>query len=138
LSPPELIRDAITHAVTDSGREVPPEHASPGVTNLLTIYELLSGRAHEAVQAAFVGRRYAELKGAVADVVVSTLKPIRRRFVELLADPERLDAILDGGAERAHLMAAPTLERVKQLMGLVESGDTNLVSSTLNSVPSTT
>src|SRR3989441_4113196 len=47
VDPPDVIRHAITHAVTDSGREVRREQASPGVTNLLTIYELLSGRSRE-------------------------------------------------------------------------------------------
>lgn len=120
VDPPDVIRHAITHAVTDSGREVRPEHASPGVTNLLGIYELLSGRGREEVQAAFVGKGYMVLKRAVADLVVTTLEPIRQRYLDLSAQPEALDAMLAEGAERARLLAAPTLDRVKQLMGLDE------------------
>src|SRR5438093_558403 len=122
---------AITHAVTHSGREVRPEHASPGVTNLLTIYELLSGRRREAVHAAFVGKGYTVLKRAVADLVVSTLEPIRQRYLELSAQPEALDAILAEGAERARLLAAPTLDRVEQLMGLHERSHVPFPLSTL-------
>src|SRR2546426_2798034 len=85
VDPPDVIRHAITHAVTDSGREVRREQASPGVTNLLTIYELLSGRSREAVQAAFVGKGYTVLKRAVADLVVTTLEPIRQRYLDLSA-----------------------------------------------------
>jgi len=120
VDPPDVIRHAITHAVTDSGREVRPEHASPGVTNLLGIFELLSGRGREGVQAAFVGKGYMVLKRAVADLVVTTLEPIRQRYLDLSAQPEALDAMLAEGAERARLLAAPTLDRVKQLMGLDE------------------
>ena len=120
VDPPDVIRDAIAHAVSDSGREVRPDHASPGVTNLLTIYELLSGRSCEAVQNEFVGKGYTVLKRAVADLVVATLEPIRRRYIELSEQPETLDAMLVEGAARAHLLAAPTLDRVKQLMGLDE------------------
>lgn len=117
---PDVIRDTIMHAVTDSGREVRSEQASPGVTNLLTIYELLSGRDREAVQTEFDGKGYAVLKRAVADLVVTTLEPIRQRYLDLSSQLAALDAILDEGAERARLLAAPTLARVKQLMGLDE------------------
>lgn len=118
VDPPDVIRDVIMHAVTDSGREVRPDHASPGVTNLLTIYELLSARRREAVQAEFIGRGYNTLKRAVADLAITTLEPIRQKYLGLLAEPKALDAILADGAERARPLAAPTLHRVRQLMGL--------------------
>ena len=121
VDPPDLIRDAIMHAVTDSGREVRSEHASPGVTNLLTIYELLSGRHREAVKMEFEGKGYAVLKRAVADLVVTTLGPIRQRYLDLSTMPETLDATLAEGAERARLVAGPVLGQAKQLIGLGES-----------------
>jgi tryptophanyl-tRNA synthetase len=126
IDPPNVIRDAIAHAVTDSGREVQPERASPGVTNLLAIYELLSGWRPEAVHAAFAGKGYTVLKGAVADLVVTTLEPIRHQYLKLAAQPDALDTILDAGAERACLIAAPTLDRVKRLMGLDERSHVHL------------
>jgi tryptophanyl-tRNA synthetase len=107
-------------AVTDSGREVQADQASPGVKNLLTIYELLSGRSREAVHAEFLGKGYNVLKRAVTDLVVTTLEPIRQRYLDLSVDSERLDAILAEGAERARALADPTLDRVSQLMGLNE------------------
>jgi tryptophanyl-tRNA synthetase len=121
IDPPDVIRDAVMHAVTDSGREVRPEHTSPGVTNLLTIYQLISGRDRAAVNAEFAGKGYSVLKRTVADLVVATLEPIRRRCLEISGVPETLDAILARGAERACLLGAPTLDRVKQLMGLTRA-----------------
>ena len=115
---PETIRDAIMHAVTDSGREVRPETATPGVTNLLTIYALLSRRGREEADAEFAGKGYSDLKRAVADVVIRTLEPIRTKYMEFAAAPETLDVTLANGAERARLLAAPTLDRVRRLMGL--------------------
>ena len=120
VDPPDVIRDAIMHAVTDSGQEVQSEQASPGVTNLLTIYELLSARHREAVQTEFEGKGYAVLKRAVADLVITTLEPIRQRYLDLSTEPETLDAILEEGSERARLLAGPTLNQVKQLIGLDE------------------
>ena len=120
VDPPDMIRDAIMHAVTDSGREVRSGHASPGVTNLLTIYELLSGRPREEVGTEFEGKGYAVLKREVADLVVTTLGPIRERYLDLSTEAETLDAILAEGAERARLVASPALDQAKQLSGLGE------------------
>lgn len=116
--PPEAIRDAIMRAVTDTGSEVRPESVSPGVANLLTIYQLIARRERDAVNAEFAGKGYASLKRAVADVVIQALEPIRRRYLELSQAPQMLDSMLANGAEQARLIAAPTLERVKRLIGL--------------------
>src|SRR5688572_14500489 len=113
VDPPEEIRDAIMHAVTDSGREVRPGETSPGVSNLLTIYEVFSGYDAAAVSAEFAGKGYGVLKRAVADLTIATLAPIRARYHQLSAMPEALDAVLELGAERARITAAPTLDRVK-------------------------
>ncbi len=121
IDAPDDIRVAVMHAVTDSGSEVRPGRLSPGVTNLLTIYQLLTHRSGADVLAEFAGKGYAVLKGAVADVVLSTLDPIRRRYRELAAQPDTIDAVLDGGAARARPLAGATLGRVRRLMGLVDA-----------------
>jgi len=115
---PERIRNAVMGAVTDSGHEIRPGELSPGVANLVTIYEALSGRPRPDVEAEFAGQGYSALKRAVADLVVSTLDPIRRRYFELSADAGYLDRILREGADRADPIARATLGRVKRLMGL--------------------
>jgi len=115
---PERIRNAVMGAVTDSGRELRPGELSAGVANLLTIYEALSGRPGPDVAAEFAGQGYSVLKRRVADLVVSTLDPIRRRYVELAADAGSLDRVLRDGADRVAPIARATLDRVKRLMGL--------------------
>ncbi len=118
VDPPDEIRDAVMHAVTDSGREVRPGETSPGVTNLLTIYQTLSGLDETAVNAEFAGKGYVILKRAVADLTIAKLAPIRARYHELAGIPDAVDAALAAGADRARLAAAPTLDRVKLLIGL--------------------
>ena len=118
VDPPDRIRDVIMRAVTDGGREVRADDLSPGVANLVTIYQLLTSRSRGEVLAEFEGKGYAMLKASVAEAVISTLDPIQQRYRELSAEPEALDAILDSGAERARPLAGATLERVKRAMGL--------------------
>lgn len=115
---PAVIRAAIARAVTDSDTAVRVERASPGVRNLLTIHEALSGESAATTAERFAGKGYEVLKRAVTDVVIATLAPIRARYQELMADPAYLDRLLAAGAERVQPIAAVTLERARQQIGL--------------------
>ena len=52
-------------AVTDSERETRFEYASPGVKNLLSLYQVLTDESQEEVEARFEGQGYGTLKKAV-------------------------------------------------------------------------
>jgi len=119
LDPPDKVAAKLARAVTDSGREVrydPDEKA--GVSNLLTVYALCTGKTVEEAEAGFEGSGYADFKKAVAEAVNETLRPVRARYRELTTSGE-LQEILDAGRRRAIEAAAPTLRRVKENMGLV-------------------
>lgn len=116
------IRKTLRRAVTDSGREIrfsgDPEKA--GVNNLLTIYQLFSGRDRQQVEADFAtARGYGDLKKRVAEVVIEGLRPIRERYHELISDLPELDRLLAIGAERAREVAETKLVEVKERMGFV-------------------
>jgi len=116
-----VIRRTIKRATTDSGREIgfSDDAEKAGVNNLLTIYQLLSGKDREEVLADFAqARGYGDLKAAVADLVVEKLNPIRSEYGRYQADPAELDRLLEKGAERARAVAEPKLIQVKERMGL--------------------
>ncbi|MGO1435044.1 MAG: tryptophan--tRNA ligase [Canibacter sp.] len=120
LDDPKVTRKKIMRAVTDADGEIRFDRdAKPGVANLLTIYAVLSGRSIESVEAEYEGRGYGDLKKGLAEVVDSSLSPIRARTLELLDDPAELDRLLDGAAERANEVASATLKRVYDAMGLL-------------------
>jgi tryptophanyl-tRNA synthetase len=54
----------------------------------MTIYELLSRRDREEVNAEFAGKGYSVLKRSVADAVIRALEPIRTKYLELSAASE--------------------------------------------------
>jgi tryptophanyl-tRNA synthetase len=118
LDPPSAIRKAIMRAVTDSGSEVRFENASPGVLNLLSIYQVLSGQSKEQIQAHFEGKGYGTLKREVADIVVASLEPVQKRYAEIMADPQYIETVLTAGADRVRPTANATLARVREAMGL--------------------
>jgi tryptophanyl-tRNA synthetase len=120
LDAPDTIRKKFKTAVTDSGREVryaPDE--KPGVSNLIEILSVASGRPIADVEAAYDGRGYGDLKGDVGDAVVTLFGPIQECYAELRADESELRRRLSVGAEKARETAKPTLEAMYERMGFV-------------------
>jgi tryptophanyl-tRNA synthetase len=114
----DTIRRKIRRAVTDSGSEVLALPNKPALTNLLTIYSLLSGEPTPVIEARYAGNGYGAFKSDLAEVVVSSLAPIQRRLAELNQNPEIARAILADGAERARARAAGKMTEVRDRMGL--------------------
>jgi tryptophanyl-tRNA synthetase len=118
LDDADAVRKTIMSAVTDSSRETRYEHASPGVRNLLTVWQALDGRPMAQLEAEVEGKGYGALKKATVEAVVATLAPIQARYGELMGDPAELDALLARGADRARETAARTLARMKAAVGV--------------------
>jgi tryptophanyl-tRNA synthetase len=114
----DTIRRKIRRAVTDSGTEVIARPDKPALSNLLTIYSLLSGDPIPALEARYAGKGYGAFKSDLTDVVVSSLAPIQTRLAELNDDPEVARAILENGAESARARAAAKMVEVRDRIGL--------------------
>ncbi|WP_079480637.1 tryptophan--tRNA ligase [Halobacillus salinus] len=118
LDDEKKILKKVKSAVTDSEGVVRYDKENkPGVSNLLTIYSLCSGRSIEELEQEFEGKGYGDFKQAVAEAVISVLKPIQERYHELI-DSEELDDILDEGADKASYEAQKMLRKAKKAMGL--------------------
>jgi len=118
LDPPNKVKKTIMRAVTDSEQETRFEHASPGVVNLLTIYEILTQKSREEIEAEFEGSGYGKLKKALVEVVNESLKPIQEKHGELANDPAEFDRLLESHADRIRPIAEATTERVRKALGL--------------------
>ena len=122
LEDPRIIAKRIKSAVTDAEREIRfDEVRKPGISNLLGIFSVLSGRPLESLEADYEGKGYGDLKKDVAEIVVEVATPYRDRTLALLADPAELDRILAEGAERARDVASVTLARVYDRVGFLPS-----------------
>ena len=110
----------IKSATTDAGREVTfDEKGKPGISNLLTIHSALSGKSVADLENEFAGKGYGDFKGAVAEVVVEYLRPIRTQALELLRDEAHLIKVLHDGADKARAVASATLAQTYKNLGLV-------------------
>jgi tryptophanyl-tRNA synthetase len=122
LDPPDTIRKKFKTAVTDSGRDVryaPGE--KPGVSNLIEILSVSTGRPIHDVEASYDGRGYGDLKSDVGEAVVELFAPMQARYAELRADEAELRRLLRVGADKAREASAPTLEQMYERMGFVRA-----------------
>jgi tryptophanyl-tRNA synthetase len=115
-----VILKKIKSAVTDTDGVIKfDREAKAGVSNLLGIHSAISGQTIDALVAQFDGKGYGDLKGEVAEVVLSVVEPIRDRANELLADPAELDRLLAKGAAKANEQAEKTLATVYERVGFI-------------------
>jgi tryptophanyl-tRNA synthetase len=120
MDTPEANAKKIKSATTDAGREVKfDEKEKPGISNLLTIHSALSGKKISDLENEFAGKGYSDFKGAVAEVVVEYLRPIRARALELLEDERHLVEMLHTGADKARTVASATVAQSYKNLGLV-------------------
>jgi tryptophanyl-tRNA synthetase len=122
LEDPAAIEKKIKRAVTDTDNDVrfDPAH-KPGVSNLLSILGACTGESPDALATRY--SQYGPLKADTADAVTALLRPIQERFRDLAADPGTVAKILDQGADKAHAIAAVTLERARRNIGLLVRGE---------------
>jgi tryptophanyl-tRNA synthetase len=118
LDEPEAIRKKLGSAVTDSGREITRGEGKAGIANLIDILAVARGIDQSEVESQFAGAGYGDFKQAVAESVVELLAPVRERYAELRPDEAALEAALAAGAEKARTIAAPTLAKVRDRMGI--------------------
>lgn len=112
----DTIRRKFKRAVTDSGTEIRFNETRPAITNLLTIYQLLTGQNPEQIEAHFSGKGYAQLKNDLAEATIEFLTPYQER-VRGIGD-EELDRIFVLGQERASQVARATFKEVKERLGI--------------------
>ncbi len=118
---PDVILRKFKRAVTDSEGVVRADPAEkPGVTNLMSIYSVFTGKNFEDIQREFEGRGYGDLKEAVAEAVISALAPIQGEYNRILADKAYVDGILAQGAASASRLADRMVAKVYKKVGLLQ------------------
>lgn len=117
LDDADAILKKFKKAVTDSGSEITFDDTRPAINNLLTIYQLMTGKTPEECEANFAGKGYGHFKTETAEAVIEFLKPFQER-VKNYSDTD-LKEILKNGAEKARVIARETLTDVYEKMGIV-------------------
>jgi tryptophanyl-tRNA synthetase len=113
----DSIQRKFKRAVTDSGSEIRFDASRPAITNLLTIFQLMTGQSPDQIEDHFANKGYAQLKQELADVTIEFLHPLQER-VRAYGD-EDLAGILEKGRAKASRIASGTMENVTTRTGIV-------------------
>ena len=117
---PTTIRKKIMSAVTDTGKKIKYDpYKKLGISNLLTIYSLFSGKSIGEIEKKFENKGYADLKKSLAKLLIDSLEPFLRKKKELLVREVYIKEILSQGRRRAQMIASSTMTEVRKKMGLV-------------------
>lgn len=89
----------------------------PGITNLLQIYQLLSGKTQADVASEWQGKTsYGDLKTVVADCVSDFLTKFQAKLTQVSDD--QISTKLESSEQAMQKTAAQTLQRVQKAVGL--------------------
>ena len=120
---PEAAAKKIMKAVTDSGKEIKfDEKAKPAISNLLTIYSLLSDEPIKKLEVKYKGKgparagRYGDFKKDLAEVVKKFLTDFQARYKKI--NDKEVEKILEDGAKKIKPIADETLRKVKEKIGI--------------------
>jgi len=118
LDSPDLITKKIKKCKTDlyTGLEWDNNDRTE-CTNLLTIYQSVTGKTKEEIAAEVSEMSWGSFKPILADAVVAHIEPIQKKYNEVIADEVYLNKVLADGQESADLVAEQTLKWAKDAMG---------------------
>ncbi len=112
------LREALARVVTDS--RAPGEAKEPEGSHLVAIYEAFAIDAERAKLRADLraGMAWGDAKAVVLERIERDIGPMRERYADLIAHPERIEETLLEGARKARAVAAPFLATLREAVGL--------------------
>ena len=117
----DVIMKKFKSAVTDSDGVVRYDvENKPGISNLMSIYSVMTGKGFEEIEKEFDGQGYGTFKTAVAESVIDTLKPVQDEYNRILADKAYLEGVLKEGAQKAQYQANKLINKVYRKVGFAQ------------------
>jgi len=118
FTPREQLRKLIAGIVTDS--RAPGEPKDTEGSALFQIYQAFaSAEETDALRKAYAaGIAWGDAKQTLFERIDREVAPMRERYHALMADPARIEAILQAGARKARAEATPFMAELRQAVGL--------------------
>ncbi|MBL0422936.1 tryptophan--tRNA ligase [Ramlibacter sp. AW1] len=122
FAPPEQLRRQILNIVTDS--RAPGEPKDTEGSALFQIYQAFATPEEtDAMRRAYAqGIAWGEAKQQLFERIDHEIAPMRERYHSLVDNPEEVERILRGGADKARSLATPFMGRLRQAVGLRDLG----------------
>lgn len=116
---PDVIRRQVMGMVTDTQRILRSDPGRPEVCNVCRLHRFFGDDYEEVWEGERTARTgCVDTKKLLAERIVAHYAEPRQRYLELMADPARVDRILAEGAERIRPIARATMDEVHERMGL--------------------
>lgn len=114
----KALRAAIMRIVTDSREPGEPKDAEG--SHLYTIYRAFATQEQAAAfrKQLEEGLGWGEAKQALYDHLEGLLAPMRERYFDLMANPGRIEDVLQAGAAKARKLAVPMMRELREAVGL--------------------
>jgi len=116
---PDVIRRQVMGMVTDTERILRTDPGRPQVCNVCRLHRFFGDDYAEVWEGERTARTgCVDTKKLLAQRIIDRYAEPRERYRELMADPARVDRILEEGAERVRPIARATMDEVLVKMGL--------------------
>jgi tryptophanyl-tRNA synthetase len=112
------LKEAVARIVTDS--RLPGEPKDPDSSSLVTIHDAFADAAQRSAMRADLkaGLAWGEAKDRTVQLIESHIGPMRARYEDLMAHPERVEDALMEGARKARAVAVPLIQELRAAVGL--------------------
>jgi len=118
LDSPDVITKKIKRCKTDAVKGLEFDNSErPECNNLLTLYELFSGKTKEEVITECQDMGWGKFKPLLTESTIEALTPIQTKYKAVMDDKNYLESVLAEGKQKAGAIANQTLEKVKTALG---------------------
>jgi tryptophanyl-tRNA synthetase len=121
FAPPGKLRKAVNAIVTDSTPPGAPKDPASSIVfkifaqcappEMPDVVEAMRERYREGIS-------WGDAKAALFELLEAQLAAPRERYNALMADPQRIDALLAVGRDRARALARPVIDRLRAATGI--------------------
>lgn len=120
LDSPDIIKDKIKKAVTDSGKEIIyNKENKPAISNLLSIMSGITNTGIKEFEKKYTGVSYTEFKNDLTEELINFLAPIQEKYEYYKKNKKQVLEILEEGRNKVKKIAGKTMEEVREKIGFI-------------------
>jgi len=120
-TPEQILQKCTRQMLSDTARVRKSDPGNPEVCNVFTFHKLFSDAETVKMvelECPRAGIGCFDCKKKLAEAITARVEPLRQKIEDNLAHPQRLDAILRDGSDRARATAQSTMAEVRSAMKL--------------------
>lgn len=118
LDDEKTISKKIMGAATDSEGKVAFDESRPGISNLVSIFSIITKKDVKQIEPDYIGKGYGDFKKDLAEALTLFLIPLQAKIKTYLENKDELIKILNLGSDQAREEAEKKMEIVRKKIGI--------------------